>query len=276
MLSKFTGTRARKLLPKRKKTDSKIAGGKSLIIAGSRGMFGAAVLAATAAARVGSGYVILMTDKKNFSSVRHPDFLVVDSKKKKINAVPFTAAAIGPGLGVSASALNLLQQLLQFKIKNVVVDADALNLLAQHKIGYLPKTWIATPHEGELSRLLGVPAEVIRKDRVVYIKKAQKKLGCIVLLKGSKTLVATTEKIFEIQSGNKTLAKAGTGDVLTGMITGFLAQGLSSEDAACLGAYVHGCMADQWLKDKKDYLSLMASDLLIELPRTLKKMRNNA
>lgn len=275
LLNKFNRTQARKLLPVRKKTDSKVAGGKSLIIAGSEGMFGAAVLAGSAAARVGSGYVILLTDQKKFSSAHHPDFLVADWKQKKISDIKFTAVGIGPGLGRSAQAFKLLQQLLKLKIQNVVIDADALNLHALNKNRHLPKTWVATPHEGELSRLLNIPAEVIKKNRISAVKQAQKKLGCIVLLKGSKTLIATAEKIFEIQSGNRTLAKSGTGDVLTGIITGFLAQGLSSQEAACLGAYVHGAIADQWIKDKKDYLSLMASDLLTALPQALKNLRKN-
>lgn len=275
LLSKFNRIQARKLLPKRKKTDSKIAGGKSLIIAGSEGMFGAAVLAGSAAARVGSGYVILLTDQKKFSSAQHPDFLVADWKQKKISDIKFTAVGIGPGIGRSAQASELLQQLLKLKIQNVVIDADALNLHALNKNRLLPKTWIATPHEGELSRLLNIPAEVIKKNRISAVKQAQKKLGCVVLLKGSKTLIATDEKIFEIQSGNRALAKSGTGDVLTGIITGFLAQGLSPQEAACLGAYVHGSIADKWIKDKKDYLSLMASDLLTAIPQALKNLREN-
>lgn len=265
---------ARKLIPKRKQSDSKIAGGKSLLIAGSEGMFGAAVLAATAAARVGSGFVTLMTDLKKFTSVKNPDFLIADWKNKKISDLSFTAVGIGPGLGGTAHALSLLRQLLKLKPENVVVDADALNLLAKNKIQVLPNTWIVTPHEGELARLLGISAEAIRKDRLASVKSAQKKMGCIVLLKGFKSLVATSDKIFEIQSGNRALAKAGTGDVLTGIITGLLAQGLSAQESACLGAYLHGCLADQWNKDQKDYLSLMASDLLDALPYALKKLRD--
>src|SRR3989344_4414437 len=121
LLSKFNRTQARKLLPSRKKNDSKIAGGKSLIIAGSEGMFGAAVLAGSAAARVGSGYVVLLTDQKKFSSADHPDFLVADWKQKKISEIKFTAVGIGPGLGRSAQAFKLLQQLLKLKIRNVVI-----------------------------------------------------------------------------------------------------------------------------------------------------------
>ena len=273
LLKKFKDSQARALLPKRKKTDSKVAGGRSLIIAGSKGMLGAAVLSATAAARVGSGYVILMTDRTKFSSVRYPDFLVADWKDQKIKNINFSAIGIGPGLGSSHQSLHLLRELLRLKVKNVVIDADALNLCYKYKLYPLPKSWIATPHEGELARFLKISSSEIKKNRKKFILKAVKKLKCIVLLKGFKTLVAQDQNIYEIQTGNKSLAKAGTGDVLTGMITGFLAQSVSSQEAACLGAYVHGWMADQWQKDKNDELSLMASDLLDLLPKALYQIR---
>lgn len=275
LLSKFNYSHAQDLLPERKKSASKATGGKSLIIAGSEGMFGAAVLAATAAARTGAGYVILMTDSKKFPFLNYPDFLVADWKNNKISELSFTAVAIGPGLGQTARALALLQELLNLKIKNVVIDADALNLCAQNKLFPLPKTWIATPHEGELARLLNVSIEKIKKNRIAALRKAQNKLSCIVLLKGHKTLIAAQKTIYEIQSGNKALAKAGTGDVLTGIITGFLAQGLQAKDAACLAAYIHGWMADQWVKNKNDYLGLLASDLLRTLPKSLYAIRHN-
>lgn len=272
-LNKFAYTQAQNLLPTRVKSDSKVTGGRSLIIAGSAGMLGAAVLAATAAARVGSGYVILLTAQKKFASLKNPDFLVADWKTKKIADVKFSALAIGPGLGQSTQALLLLKQLLKLKAKNVVMDADALNLCAKKKLYPLPHSWIATPHEGELARLLETSAEHIRKNRISSLVAAQKKLGCIILLKGFRTLIISEKKIYEIQSGNRALAKAGTGDVLAGMITGFLAQGLLPRDAACLGAFVHGWMADQWVKEKKDYLSLLASDLLRALPQALNTIR---
>lgn len=266
---------ARPLFPRRLKTDNKSAGGKSLLIAGSQGMFGAALLAAKAAARVGSGYVTLMTDQKKFRTDRNPDFLVVDWQKKNLVKIRPSSVGIGPGLGQSKRALGLLKQLLKSQIKNVVVDADALNLIAKNKLGPLPKTWLVTPHEGELARLLGLSVKKIRNDRMRAIQLAQKKLACAVLLKGQGTLIANGSNIFEIQSGNSALAKAGTGDVLTGMITGFLAQGLSVMEAACLGAFVHGWMADQWVREKKDPLSLMASDLLEILPKALWKIRRS-
>lgn len=274
MLSKFSLQNAKNILPERKKTDNKTAGGKCLIIAGSRGMFGAAVLAATAAARTGAGYVILMTDQKKFSSVKHPDFLLVDYKKQKLADLKFNAVAIGPGLGQSAHTLKILKQLIKLNVTNVVIDADALNLCAKHQLYPLPSSWVATPHEGELSRLLKVSSSSIKKNRIQSAQKAVKKLGCTVVLKGNQTVVATTKKTFIVNSGNPALAKAGTGDVLTGIIAALLSQDLKPVDAACLGVFIHGWLADQWIKNKKDHLSLMASDLLALLPEALYQIRN--
>ena len=273
LLNKFSRGDARKFIPQRKEAANKTAGGKCLIIAGSEGMFGAAVLCATAAARVGSGYVTLMTDAKKFSSCKSPDFLVADARTRKIKDLEFSAVAIGPGLGQTRQALKLLKELLKMQPAKAVIDADALNLYATHFTGPLPASWIATPHEGELARLMGLSVAAIRKNRTTAVKKAQKKLGCVLLLKGSKTLVATSRHISEVQSGNKALAKAGTGDVLTGMIAGLLAQGCAPEQAACLGAFLHGYIADEWIKEKNDYLSLMAGDLLQRIPQALTKLR---
>lgn len=274
MTKKFNLAQARKLLPNRNHTDNKTAGGKSLIIAGSQGFFGAAVLAATAASRVGAGYVTLMTDQKKFSSIAHPDFLTLDFKKN-ILFDTYSSVAIGPGLGQSAQALTLLKKIIKSKPAKTVLDADALNLLAQIQIKTLPSTWILTPHEGELARLLKTTSEVIKKNRLQALRQAQVKFKCVVLLKGHKTLVANTKhEIYEIQSGNVSLAKAGTGDVLTGIIAGLLAQGLNPTEAACLGSFLHGKISDNWLKRKNDVLSLMASDLLIEIPNTLANLRS--
>ncbi|MFI5206183.1 MAG: NAD(P)H-hydrate dehydratase, partial [Candidatus Paceibacterales bacterium] len=113
-------------------------------------------------------------------------------------------------------------------------------------------------------------------NRIHYLKLAQKKLGCTVLLKGSHTLVCDGDKIIEIQTGNAALAKAGTGDVLTGMIAGFMAQGVQPLNAAVLAATLHGAMADSWVKSKRDQGGLMASDLLTMLPETIFKFRKYA
>ncbi len=269
-ISLFSKKNIKQLLPKRKRTDNKTTGGKTLLIAGSTGMEGAAVLAARAAARCGAGYVYLLSDSRNLFT-KNPDFLILQNLK---NFEPrlFSSIAIGPGFKNKSILLKTLKFLILKKIENVVLDAEALSLLAEKKLK-LPPSWILTPHEGELARMLKVSSEEIRLNRKKYALQAQKVFGCIVVLKGSGTLVADSDRIVQISSGNPSLGKAGTGDVLTGMIAGFLSQKVPAFEAACLAAFIHGFIADQWLQKGSDVLSLMASDLIEQLPQTLKYFR---
>lgn len=262
-LRKYLLKKARVDLPIRKNHDNKTRGGKCLVIAGSKGMQGAAVLTATAASRAGAGYTYLLNSE--YSNIRHPDFLSVKGVPDFLN---YQGIAMGPGFRNPSKIRLYIHKMIQLGCQNVVLDAEALNVVAILK-RKLPPSWILTPHEGELSRMLNISSSEIRKDRKKYVVLAQKKFGCVILLKGPRTLIADAADCWQIQSGNPALAKAGTGDVLTGMITGFLSQGLQPSVAACLGSFVHGFMADRWIRSRKDILSLMASDLLNELPSAL-------
>ncbi len=264
----------KKDLPLRKLTDHKGAGGKCLIFAGSKGMWGAAILCATAAARVGAGYVYLNDLRDEKITLRHPDFLLL-SEDQDQNLTSFSSVAIGPGLKMKSQIFFKYLNSCRTKNIPVVLDAEALNMLSQRdKKNWksIPSHWILTPHEGELARLLGVSASKIKTDREKYVRLAQKKFGCVVVLKGHHTLIASSDEVREIPTGNPSLSKAGTGDVLTGMIAGFLSQGISPLKSACLAAYIHGSIADEWIKTK-DILSLMASDLVRELPEALFRLR---
>lgn len=267
---KYSAKNAKQDIPTRSYQDNKTRGGKCLIIAGSKGMYGSAVLASLGASRCGAGYTYLLSSGK-FPTAHHPDFLMVTGRPKFEN---FQATAIGPGFRNSKKIKKYLEAMIKQKIQNLVLDAEALNVIASTN-KKLPKTWIVTPHEGELSRILKVSSQKIRNDRKKYILIAQKKLGCVVLLKGHRTLVADGKSLREIQSGNPALAKAGTGDVLTGMIVAFLSQGLSSVSAANLAGYAHGLIADDWIKSGKDVLSLMASDVVDLIPKILAQIRKN-
>lgn len=232
-------------------------------------MWGAGLLAAEASARVGAGYTYLLASK-GFPLKNHPDFLWLSPSKidlKKINSV-----AIGPGFKKQAFTEKTLKALYQAKFSSVVIDAEALTVATRPGKKLLPG-WIITPHEGELARMMKVTSDTIRRDRKAWALKAAKKWQCIVLLKGHHSLIASPERAFEISSGNASLAKAGTGDVLTGMIAGFLSQGLPSIEAACLAAYIHGMTADLWVAQGNDVLSLMASDVIRALPKTLARIR---
>lgn len=265
---KYNGRNARLALPTRGEDSNKTDGGKSLVIAGSHGLFGSAILCCLATARCGGGYIYLSSSGK-FPIAQHPDFLMIEGKPKFND---FNAVAMGPGFRNPKKLCSYLRIMERQKIQNVVLDAEALNVIANLP-KKLPRSWLVTPHEGELSRILKVPSRVIRANRKKYLLIAQKKLGCVVLLKGYRTLVADGESVWEIQSGNPALAKAGSGDVLTGMILGFMSQNLDSGSAGKLAAYVHGLVADEWLKLGNDILSLLASDIVQMLPSTLRKIR---
>ncbi len=269
----YTLKQARHDLPSRNKKDNKTKGGKCLVIAGSSGMWGAAVLAATAAARAGAGYTFIYEAKNKFPIVKHPDFLVTSAKEKFDR---FGAICLGPGVKDFNFLRQCILKLIKIKHSSVVLDAgalDALTLLHKKQI-QLPKSWILTPHEGEMARLLGVSSKNLQAQRQKSVLKLNKKFGCIVVLKGSRTLIADGKNLFQVLSGNSALAKAGTGDVLTGIVTAFLSQGLHPINAACLGVFVHGAIADQWIEEKNDELSLLASDLVARLPKTLAKIRH--
>ena len=258
-------------LPRRSIHSHKNSAGKALVFAGSAGMWGAAILCAEAASRSGSGYVYLCSPQGKFPALKHPDFLTVNLRNIQFSL--FSSIAVGPGTRNSTSLQKLILKLSAAGFENVVLDAGALRALARMKNPpQLPMTWVLTPHEGELADLLGITAAEVHAHRAAYAHLAQQIWGCIVVLKGHHTLVASHNEIWKIPTGNPALAKAGTGDVLTGIITGLLAQGLSSREAACLGVFVHGAIADHWV-NTKDILSLTPMDLLHELPQTLHRIR---
>lgn len=268
----YSLSQARKDLPLRRKADNKTQGGKCLIIAGADGQWGAAVLCATAAARSGAGYTFIFDFKNHFPTLKYPDFLMTSKIK---NFSLFQAVAVGPGLKDKILLKKFLLELHATESANVVLDAEALNLIAELKKPIaLPATWILTPHEGEMARLLKTSSEHVKAQRSKSVLELQKKMGCIVLLKGSPTLIADGKNLYTIKSGNPALAKAGTGDVLTGIIAGLLSQKMNPVRAACLASYVHGFIADQWVQQGNDHLSLLASDLIKRLPKALAQLRH--
>lgn len=267
-VKKYTSRQARMDIPQRLKKDNKTQGGKTLVVAGSSGMWGAGILCATAASRVGAGYVYLYGNSKTFPLIKNPDFLWT---KKTIDFSRFQAIALGPGYTNKKNLKKIIQKLIQIQHPAVVLDAEALNLVNQIK--KIPSSWILTPHEGELGRMLQVSSAKIRLDRKKYAQVAQKKYGCVVVLKGYHTCVMSPHQSWQIQSGNPALSKAGTGDVLTGLIAGLLSQKLTPIKAACLGSFIHGYMSDKWIKEGNDVLSLMASDLVKRLPQALTQIR---
>ncbi len=256
----------KKWLPERKTRDNKSHGGRALIWAGSREMPGAALLASRAASRMGAGYVYTSTREviRDF-----PEAIFWNQKKfEKIDSV-----LIGPGLGVHKSVLSKINLLKKFSFP-VVIDADALTIAARHQLTPFPRYWIATPHEAELARFIKMSVKDIQGNRPLAARLAQKKLGCTVILKGHRTIVAFEKISVVIPTGNVSLAKGGSGDVLSGMIVGLLAQKVPPPKAALIATYLHGLIADKWIQEKKDYLSLTPSDLVDQIPTVLAELRH--
>ena len=260
-------------LPKRKADTHKGDYGKVLIVAGSPGMTGAAVLASRGALRSGAGLVYLSVPKElvNFVDTITPE--VITLSFDQIKDIKPDAVAIGPGLGTSDRARNALSSVVS-RPSSVIIDADAINILAKNP-NLLEKSkanLILTPHPGEMGRLIGKSVQYVQANRIKVAKDAAKKFNCIVVLKGNKTVVASPSgKNYVNSTGNPGMAKGGMGDVLTGMIAGLSGQGISPWDAAVAGVYLHGLAGDLAAKEKGEY-SMTASDLIDKVPNAIQQL----
>jgi NAD(P)H-hydrate epimerase len=253
-----------KLSP-RKRTAHKGNAGHSLLVGGASGMSGAIRLAGEAALRTGSGLVTIATAAEHAALINltRPELMVTtpdatvafNQLLQKVSVI-----GIGPGLGQTTWASRLLT-LVENSSKPKVLDADALNLLAQTRLKR--DDWILTPHPGEAARLLACEIKAIEQDRIQSAKALQQQYGGVVVLKGAGTVIASNNRISLCPAGNPGMASGGMGDVLTGIITALLAQGLSLVDAAETGVCIHAYAADE--AAKMGERGLLASDLIGEL-----------
>ncbi len=270
-----------KLLPKRLQDSHKGTFGRLLVIAGSKGMSGAAYLNARAAYQAGAGLVQIYTAEANRVILQTllPEAIVTAYQKfDKEELLRLLAWAdvvcIGSGIGAGKKSAKILKTVLKHTEVPCVVDADGINLLASHPqyMEYLlKKDCILTPHMKEMSRLTGVETDKIKESRIEFLKDYTKKYGLTCILKDSRTVISSDGKRACINlSGNSAMAKAGSGDVLAGLTAGLLAQGLSCSDAAVLGVYLHGKSGD-YAREKKGSYSVSATDLTEYLGDVLKE-----
>lgn len=268
-------------LPKREQFSNKGTFGKVLNIAGSEYYTGAAYLSSVSALKVGCGYVALSSSPKvlNTISLRSSDivFLPLEEVKKKIN--DYNVVSIGCGLSTDISVSILFKatlELLSTLSVPVIIDADGLNLLSKMKEGVqLPETLIITPHPKEASRLLKVDVEEILDAPMQYANELSDKFSCTTVLKLHSTVVCSKNgDIYINRTGNSALAKAGSGDVLTGMISGLCAQGMDAYEAAKLGVYLHG-RAGEIASNMLTEYSVLASDLLNYIPMAIQDFANS-
>ena len=250
------------LLPKRPKDANKGTFGKVLVIAGSQNYPGAAYLSCAAAYRVGAGLVTLVTE---------PEVKIIVSRKLPeltFTSKPSTAYDVllfGPGLGKNTSVAKFINIL-----PKAVIDGDGLRFFKKRL-----QEAVLTPHPGEMSRLTGMSVDEIQKKRESIARQFAKKWNKVVVLKGANTVIASPAGELVLSPfANPALATAGTGDILSGIIAGFAAQGLNSYDAACCGVYVHG-MAGELLKEKFGEAGGLASDLLPLLPLAIKRLKHS-
>ncbi|MGE0526742.1 MAG: NAD(P)H-hydrate dehydratase [Bdellovibrionales bacterium] len=270
----FTERLARRYLPTRKETSNKSDFGRLLVIAGRPGFWGAGILASTSAFRMGAGYVIWASFEAPYEVLKEvPEVLTARVDEPGIWDSRISAVAVGPGLGTGVETARVIERLKELKEIPVVVDADAITACVEHSLFPLPSNWVITPHAGELARVLKVQAQDVEKDRFQAAFAGHAKTGCHVLLKGYRSLIAHGQRCLIVHAGNAALAKAGTGDVLTGMVGALLAQGLDTPQAAATAAYVHGRLADEWIRSGQDQLALTASDLNRLLPQVASRLR---
>ncbi len=241
--------------------------GRALVIGGSFGKIGACVLMAKATLKAGAGLLTVYTPKCGYNILQtaFPEAMtIVDKKKNYISKISlkkkvYNAIAIGPGLGQEQQTQDTLLKFLQKITQPLVLDADALNIIAKNDcLKYVPKNSILTPHPKEFERLVGVSEnEFERLSKQIALAK---KYGLIVLVKGAHTAIATPSgQCYFNSTGNPKMATAGSGDVLTGIITAFLAQGYTPEHSAILGVFFHGQAGDRAAAAKG---SITSSDLI--------------
>jgi NAD(P)H-hydrate epimerase len=287
-LNLSTAEHIRSLLPSRPTNSNKGTFGTLLTIAGSLGMSGATMLAAESALRVGAGLSLLATPKSLITSLPPAEVIyrpLAETPQQSIAKAAIKdlepeiekarAVILGPGLSTNEDTVAFVQEILGKCLADeerpCVIDADALNAIAKDRKKFPDKAghYILTPHPKELSRLTNKSVEEIQRDRVKAAQEAAENFGCVVILKGSRTIVADPSgETFINTTGNAGMATAGAGDVLSGIIGGLLAQGLFPFDAAVAGVYIHGTAGDIAAQEIGE-AGLVAGDIARYIPIAL-------
>lgn len=276
----FPSEAAAAYLKTRGRFDHKGTYGHTLIIAGSYGKIGAAILCARAALRAGCGLVTAHVPVCGYTilQIAFPEAMVLTDRHREVftsppNLTPYAAVGLGPGLGTNALTQAALLSLLKNAQQPLVLDADALNILGEHPDwqALIPRHSILTPHPKEFSRLFGPTPDSFRKWE--QLRQQAQRLQCYILLKGGNTVIATPEgQLYFLTVGNPGMGTAGAGDVLTGIICGLLAQGYTSQEATLLGACLHG-LAGDLAADEQQMESIIAEDIIQYLGKAFAKLR---
>lgn len=272
-MKKLTKSIATSLLKPRAANTHKGSFGHSLIIAGSKGKMGAAVIAAKACLRSGTGLLTVNIPQKEriILQTTIPEAMLVMREDKELDIAKFSAIAIGPGIGITPNNKSLLSQIITKSTQPILLDADALNIIASNKkiLSLLKEGTIITPHPKEFDRLFGEHQN--QNDRIKTAIIKAKEYNIVIVLKDHYTTIANATETYTNTTGNAGLAKGGSGDALTGIITAFLAQGYNPFDAAKLGVYIHGLAADIAL-DHQCMESMLITDVIDYLGKAFKQI----
>lgn len=261
-------------LKQREVASNKSDHGHALIIAGSRGYMGAAVIASKSAVRTGTGLltVCVPAEERFIVQTSVPEAMLLMREEDHYPLERFSAIGVGPGIGVDeVSEEMLVAVIVQSKIP-LVLDADALTILSMNKIllSSVPEETIITPHTGEFDRLFGVHQTNEERINTAQIKAGEYKLT--IVLKGPNTAIITADEVCYNTNGNAGLAKGGSGDALTGIITSFIAQGYKPIVAAKMGVYFHGLAADITLNEQS-MESMLITDVIDNFGKTFELIR---
>ena len=261
-LHTIDGTDVQQMWRPRPKDGHKGTFGHALLVVGSKGMAGAAILAAEACLRSGIGKLSICSAEENRSILQIciPEAILTNEVNNSYQAI-----GIGPGLGMNG---NMLQTCLQLE-RPLVIDADAINLLSQKPewLNRVAANSIFTPHAKEAQRLMG-------SDRLKEVATFAVNRKVIVVLKGHPTHVCCPDgNVYRLEVGNSGMATAGSGDVLTGIITGLLAQGYQPREAAIMGVWLHGTAGDS-SADEMGENCMLARDIIRHLPHAFRKLNN--
>ncbi|GAA4773085.1 MULTISPECIES: NAD(P)H-hydrate dehydratase [Flavobacterium] len=254
--------------------------GHALIIGGSYGKIGSVCLSAKACLKSGAGLVTVYVPKCGYEIVQTvmPEVMVLtDECNEYISSIQTTLSiqviGMGMGMGLHKETQQAFFQFLKMNYLPIVIDADGLNILSENKtwLENLSDKTVLTPHRKELERLIGIWES--QEQMLEMVKEFSKKYNIVIVVKGAPTMIVYKNDVYVNTTGNQALATAGSGDVLTGIITGLIAQGYDMIDAAILGVYLHGLTADLAVHETS-YNSFIASDIIQYLGKaflTLKK-----
>ena len=262
----------KQLLSKREVYGHKGSYGRALVVAGRRGFTGAAFITTECTVRAGAGLTTLICNEEvqTALSSRFVEAMTLNWDNNEVVETIKNASSIafGPGIGTGHKEEKLLEQVINNSKCPIVIDADGITLIGENKslLEALKGRAIITPHPGEMARFLGITVEDVECDRTNITRMVAKKYGIVVLLKGYNTVISDGKNIYINPTGNSKMASGGMGDALTGIINAFLSQGVKLEQAALLGAYIHGNIADRL--GEQAYI-VNARDIINELPKEI-------